>query len=123
MNLGAGRIVLQDLPRIDAAIADGSLIVDPKLVSFPDALRKSGGAASRRSGCSGGVHSRKDQIAAVAEVGRGRFACLYALLDGRDTPPSSATQYLANLRVSGNVTIGTICGRYFAMDRDKRRTV
>ncbi|MEE3093637.1 MAG: 2,3-bisphosphoglycerate-independent phosphoglycerate mutase, partial [Pseudomonadota bacterium] len=124
MNLGAGRIVLQDLPRIDAAIADGSLVVDPKLVSFQDALRKSGGTAHLVGLISpGGVHSHQDQIAAVAKMldAAGVPVCIHALLDGRDTPPSSAAQYLAEFaEASGNAKIGTICGRYFAMDRDKR---
>ena len=124
MNLGAGRIVLQDLPRIDAAIADGSLVVDPKLVSFQDALRKSGGTAHLVGLMSpGGVHSHQDQIAAVAKMldAAGVPVCIHALLDGRDTPPSSAAQYLAEFaEASGNAKIGTICGRYFAMDRDKR---
>ncbi|MEC8202890.1 MAG: 2,3-bisphosphoglycerate-independent phosphoglycerate mutase, partial [Pseudomonadota bacterium] len=124
MNLGAGRIVLQDLPRIDTAIADGFLVVDPKLVSFQDALRKSGGTAHLVGLMSpGGVHSHQDQIAAVAKMldATGVPVCIHALLDGRDTPPSSAAQYLAEFaEASGNAKIGTICGRYFAMDRDKR---
>jgi len=124
MNLGAGRIVLQDLPRIDAAIADGSLARDPKLQSFQDALLKSGGTAHLVGLMSpGGVHSHQDQIAALAKMldAAGVPVLVHALLDGRDTPPASAAQYLAEFaESSGGARIATICGRYFAMDRDKR---
>ena len=124
MNLGAGRVVLQDLPRIDAAIADGSLARHPDLVAFIERLRDSGGTAHIAGLMSpGGVHSHQDQIAALARyLGEaGIPVCVHALLDGRDTPPSSAREYLSDFAAaSGDARIATVCGRYFAMDRDKR---
>lgn len=124
MNLGAGRIVLQDLPRIDAAVADGSLAVHPGLRRFIEALQASGGTAHIAGLMSpGGVHSHQDQIAALAKylTEAGVPVRIHAFLDGRDTPPKSAADYLAQFNaLSGNIPIGTICGRYFAMDRDQR---
>jgi 2,3-bisphosphoglycerate-independent phosphoglycerate mutase len=124
MNLGAGRIVLQDLPRIDTAIADGTLTEHPNLCAFIDALRNSGGIAHIAGLMSpGGVHSHQDQIAALARylTVAGIPVRIHAILDGRDTPPSSAKEYLVEfIQKSGGAPIGTVCGRYFAMDRDKR---
>tara|TARA_B100000676_G_scaffold307369_1_gene365686 strand:+ start:1889 stop:3523 length:1635 start_codon:yes stop_codon:yes gene_type:complete len=124
MNLGAGRIVLQDLPRIDNAIIDGSLARNPKLKAFQDTLLKSGGTAHLIGLMSpGGVHSHQLQIAAIAKMltDAGVPVQVHALLDGRDTPPSSAAQYLTDFgEASGGIQIATICGRYFAMDRDNR---
>jgi 2,3-bisphosphoglycerate-independent phosphoglycerate mutase len=124
MNLGAGRIVLQDLPRIDTAIADGTLTEHPNLCAFIDALRNSGGIAHIAGLMSpGGVHSHQDQIAALARylTVAGIPVRIHAILDGRDTPPSSAKEYLVEfIKKSGGAPIGTVCGRYFAMDRDKR---
>ena len=124
MNLGAGRIVLQDLPRIDAAVADGTLEQHPDLRTFIDALRNSGGTAHIAGLMSpGGVHSHQDQIAALARylTAAGIPVRVHAFLDGRDTPPSSAGEYIAQfIEKSGGAPIGTVCGRYFAMDRDKR---
>ena len=124
MNLGAGRIVLQDLPRIDAAIADGSLAHNAKMMSFQDALLESGGTAHLIGLMSpGGVHSHLGQITAIAKMMAvaGVPVHVHALLDGRDTPPSSAAQYMADFaEASGGIEISTICGRYFAMDRDNR---
>jgi 2,3-bisphosphoglycerate-independent phosphoglycerate mutase len=124
MNLGAGRIVLQDLPRIDAVVADGTLEQHPDLRAFIDALRNSGGTAHVAGLMSpGGVHSHQDQIAALARylTAAGIPVRIHAFLDGRDTPPSSAKEYLADfIEKSGGAPIGTVCGRYFALDRDKR---
>jgi 2,3-bisphosphoglycerate-independent phosphoglycerate mutase len=124
MNLGAGRIVLQDLPRINTAVADGTLEQHPNLCAFINALRNSGGTAHIAGLMSpGGVHSHQDQIAALARylTAAGIPLWIHAFLDGRDTPPSSAGKYLAEFNEkSGRAPIGTVCGRYFAMDRDKR---
>src|SRR3546814_1684677 len=98
MNLGAGRIGLQDLPRIDAAIADGSVARNPAIERFSAALRKSGGTAHLMGLMSpGGVHSHQDHIAALANILRaaGVPVAVHAFLDGRDTPPASARDYLA----------------------------
>ena len=127
MNLGAGRVVMQDLPRIDRAIADGSLAASPALAAFAAALKRSGGAAHLMGLMSpGGVHSHQDHIAALARVlsAAGVPVQVHAFLDGRDTPPKSAAEYLAKFArdIAGlnGVRIATVSGRYYAMDRDKR---
>jgi len=127
MNIGAGRIVLQDLPRIDAAVADGSLDRNPVLGAFIDALRASGGTAHLMGLLSpGGVHSHQDHIAALARRldASGIKLAVHAFLDGRDTPPRSALDYLAKFtadtRAQPGISIATVSGRYYAMDRDKR---
>jgi 2,3-bisphosphoglycerate-independent phosphoglycerate mutase len=126
-NLGAGRVVLQDLPRIDQAIADGSLSKSPALAAFIAALKKSGGAAHLFGLLSpGGVHSHQDHIAALVRLlaEAGLAVTVHAFLDGRDTPPKSAGPYLAKFAATvaglGRVRIATVSGRYYAMDRDKR---
>ncbi len=124
MNLGAGRVVLQELPRIDAALADGSLARQPAFERFVSRMTESGGTAHLVGLLSpGGVHSHQRHIAGLANLLRERNipVIVHALLDGRDTPPSSAAEYLRSfLADSGNTAIGTVIGRYFAMDRDKR---
>ncbi|MGD9537392.1 MAG: 2,3-bisphosphoglycerate-independent phosphoglycerate mutase [Alphaproteobacteria bacterium] len=127
MNLGAGRVVMQDLPRIDAAVADGSLARHPRLLALIEALKRSGGACHLVGLLSpGGVHSHQDHIAALARAvaGAGVPVIVHALLDGRDTPPRSALGYLAAFERAveggGPVRFGSVGGRYFGMDRDKR---
>ncbi|HKF72450.1 MAG TPA: 2,3-bisphosphoglycerate-independent phosphoglycerate mutase [Stellaceae bacterium] len=127
MNIGAGRVVLQDLPRIDQAIADGSLGRSPQLATFAAALKRSGGAAHLMGLMSpGGVHSHQSHIMALAEhlSKAGLMVRVHAFLDGRDTPPSAARSYVADFVAEtdrlANTEIATIIGRYFAMDRDKR---
>ena len=126
MNLGAGRVVVQDLPRVDAAIADGSLFETTVFADLIGALRKSGGTCHVLGLLSpGGVHAHQAQIAAFArEVAvRGVAVAIHAFLDGRDTPPKSAqgylSEFLAALPETG-VTVASMCGRYYAMDRDQR---
>ena len=127
MNLGAGRVVMQDLPRIDQAIADGTLARDPELASFITQVKAKGGAAHLMGLMSpGGVHSHQDHIAALARIlaKAGLKVWVHAFLDGRDTPPKSAESYLTKFiddtRESGRVDVATVDGRYYAMDRDKR---
>ncbi len=127
MNLGAGRVVMQDLPRIDAAIADGSIATIPALTDAIAALQASGGTAHVMGLLSpGGVHSHQNQIAAICGLfaGAGVPVRVHVFTDGRDTPPQSALGFLADFaaRISGyaDCRIATITGRYFAMDRDKR---
>jgi 2,3-bisphosphoglycerate-independent phosphoglycerate mutase len=126
-NLGAGRVVLQDLPRIDQAVADGSLGRSPALGQFIAALKKSGGTAHLLGLLSpGGVHSHQDHMAALARLfaEAGLKVRVHAFLDGRDTPPKAAGPYLAKFMADlaglAKVSIGTVSGRYYAMDRDKR---
>jgi len=127
MNIGAGRVVLQDLPRIDDAVADGTLATRPALLDLIAKLRASKGAAHVMGLLSpGGVHSHQDHIAAL--VGALAAAKLpvfvHAFLDGRDTPPQSASGFLKQFEdaIAGlaGVRIATVGGRYYAMDRDKR---
>ena len=127
MSLGGGRVVPQVLPRIDAAIADGSLARLPTLTDFIARLRDGGGACHLMGLLSpGGVHSHQDQMAALARlVGEAGVAvAVHAFLDGRDTPPASAAGYvrrfLDDLADVPGVAIATVAGRYYAMDRDRR---
>src|SRR5215472_17289225 len=126
-NIGAGRVVFQDLPRIDAAIAEGKLAKMPALLDFVGKLRESRGTAHLIGlMSSGGVHSHQRQIAALARIlaEAGVPVAIHAFLDGRDTPPKSATGYLEQFEEDvagrGGLRIATISGRYYAMDRDKR---
>jgi 2,3-bisphosphoglycerate-independent phosphoglycerate mutase len=126
-NLGAGRLVMQDLPRIDAAIASGELARMPALRDFINQLKKSGGTAHVMGLLSpGGVHSHQYQIAAFARIvaEAGVPVAVHAFLDGRDTPPQSALAYLEEFErdIAGheNLRVVTLGGRYYAMDRDKR---
>ncbi|MGE0421925.1 MAG: 2,3-bisphosphoglycerate-independent phosphoglycerate mutase [Reyranellaceae bacterium] len=127
MNLGAGRVVMQDLPRIDQAIQDGSLAANPELRAFIDRLKASKGTCHVMGLVSpGGVHSHQDQIAALANMvaEAGVPVTTHAFLDGRDTPPKNAREHLAAFARSFKpglpIRIGTVSGRYYAMDRDKR---
>ena len=127
MNIGSGRVVMQDLPRIDAAIADGSLAKHPALLKFIDALKASGGRAHLMGLLSdGGVHAHQGHIAALANIiaSHGVEVFVHAFLDGRDTPPQSAVGYLEKFESDISQTTGcqlaTLSGRYYAMDRDNR---
>ncbi len=127
MNLGGGRVVMQDLPRIDAAIADGTLQTNPELLALIVKLRTSGGTCHLTGLLSpGGVHSHQKHMATLAGVldRAGVPVAIHAFLDGRDTPPKSALTFLANFEgdIQGmpNVHIASVSGRYYAMDRDKR---
>ncbi|MCP5432331.1 MAG: 2,3-bisphosphoglycerate-independent phosphoglycerate mutase [Alphaproteobacteria bacterium] len=126
MNLGAGRVVMQELPRIDAAIADGSIATAPALVDLVARLKASGGRCHLMGLVSpGGVHSHQDHALALAGIlgAQGIGVDVHAFLDGRDTPPQSAEGFLKSFagalaKVPG-ARLATIAGRYFAMDRDK----
>lgn len=127
MNLGGGRVMLQDLPRIDSAIQDGSLARNAELVAFIEKLKSTGGAAHLMGLMSpGGVHSHQDHIAALANIlsDAGLKVHIHAFLDGRDTPPKSALDFVqtfeASLTSPDLAKICTVTGRYFAMDRDQR---
>ncbi|MEX2451803.1 MAG: 2,3-bisphosphoglycerate-independent phosphoglycerate mutase [Rhodospirillales bacterium] len=127
MTLGAGRVVMQDLPRIDTAVKDGTLADNPVLVDFIETLRQNGGACHLMGLVSpGGVHSHQDHMVAVARLvsAAGVPVVVHAFLDGRDTPPKSAAEYMSrfmdDLRDVEGVSFGIVSGRYYAMDRDKR---
>jgi 2,3-bisphosphoglycerate-independent phosphoglycerate mutase len=126
-NIGAGRVVLQDLPRIDVSIAEGKLATLPGLCDFIGRLKESRGTAHLMGLMSpGGVHSHQRQIAALARIlaEAGVPVAVHAFLDGRDTPPKTAVLYVRQFQedVAGlrDLRIATLCGRYYAMDRDKR---
>lgn len=126
-NLGAGRVVMQDLPKIDMAIKDGSLAKNPVLTDMIETLKNNGKTCHLMGLMSpGGVHSMQNHIVALAKIisSAGVNVKIHAFLDGRDTPPSSAKEYLAQLADSiknmNGVEIATIEGRFYAMDRDKR---
>ncbi|MBQ9732249.1 MAG: 2,3-bisphosphoglycerate-independent phosphoglycerate mutase [Alphaproteobacteria bacterium] len=126
-NLGAGRVVMQDLPKIDLAVKDGTLAKNPTLVKMIETLKSNGKSAHVMGLMSdGGVHSSQKHIVALCEIlnQNGIKTWVHAFLDGRDTPPSSAIDYLADFEKSiadlKNVKIATIEGRFYAMDRDKR---
>ena len=127
MTLGAGRVVMQDLPRIDAAIHDGSLDENKKLIAFIEKLKKSGGTCHLMGLLSpGGVHSHHWHMRTLATIisNAGVKVKVHAFLDGRDTPPKSAADYMkrfeSECRHLKDVSVATICGRYWVMDRDKR---
>ena len=127
MTIGAGRVVLQDLPRIDAAVKNGSLAQNQALLSFVRRLRECGGRCHLMGLVSpGGVHSHQDHMAALARIvsGAGVPVSIHAFLDGRDVPPRSAIDDLprfeASLRDLPDVRVATVSGRYYAMDRDRR---
>jgi 2,3-bisphosphoglycerate-independent phosphoglycerate mutase len=125
MNIGAGRIVWMDLPRIDNAIADGSFAANPALREFIATVRAAGGTAHVAGLASpGGVHSHQRHIAEAARViaAAGVPVAVHAYLDGRDVPPQSAGPHLAALEAAlpPGAGVATVCGRFFAMDRDNR---
>ncbi|HEU4813750.1 MAG TPA: 2,3-bisphosphoglycerate-independent phosphoglycerate mutase [Xanthomonadaceae bacterium] len=128
MNLGAGRIVYQDLTRIDAAIEDGGFFANAELRAACAAARDSGGTLHLMGLLSpGGVHSHEQHLFAMLELARREGVpqvAVHAFLDGRDMPPRSAAPSLMALQNAcdavGIARIATVGGRYFAMDRDKR---
>ena len=124
MNIGAGRRVLQDLPRINDAIAEGRLAETPALKDFIERLRESGGKAHILGLLSpGGVHAHQDHIAEIVALltAAGIDCRVHAFLDGRDTPPESAAGFLEDFAAKvPQGAIATLSGRYYAMDRDHR---
>ncbi|HSZ04591.1 MAG TPA: 2,3-bisphosphoglycerate-independent phosphoglycerate mutase [Solirubrobacteraceae bacterium] len=120
LNLGAGAVVRQDLVRIDDAVADGSLAQNETLrAAFADAERVHLlGLVS-----DGGVHSSLAHVRALIELGRGlgaRDIVVHAFTDGRDTLPHAGVAYMRELDGTTGVRVGSVVGRYWAMDRDRR---
>ncbi len=128
LNLGAGRVVYQDLTRISKAIDDGSFFENPVLAAAFDRARESGRAVHLLGLLSnGGVHSQLTHLFALLELAKRQGqqeVFLHMFLDGRDVPPQSALTFVEELeREEERVGVGriaTIMGRYYAMDRDKR---
>jgi 2,3-bisphosphoglycerate-independent phosphoglycerate mutase len=128
LNMGAGRIVYQELTRVSKSIKDGSFSTNPALIEGVDAACSKGGAVHIFGLLSpGGVHSHEEHIHAMIEMAVNR-GCdkvyVHAFLDGRDTPPRSAGPSLELLQQAmeraGGGRLATIVGRYYAMDRDNR---
>ncbi len=127
MNLGAGRVVWQELTRIDAAIRRGTFRENPPITALLAGLKASGRRLHLLDLVSdGGVHSHQNHIVALAQWAQaeGIPTTIHAITDGRDTGQKSADGFLQwltfQLRTCPLVTLGSVCGRYTAMDRDKR---
>lgn len=128
MNIGAGRVVYQDMTRIDIAIEDGSIRSNPALKDLAAKVKASGGKLHLMGLVSdGGVHSHQKHLEALLETFRDLgISKLYVhcFLDGRDTPPESGAGYVEALRAAmqriGAGRIASVTGRFYAMDRDKR---
>ena len=127
LNLGAGRVVMQELPRIDATVKDGSIARLPALTALIDTLKATGGTCHLMGLVSpGGVHSHQAHAAALAKAlaAAGVKVAIHCFTDGRDTPPRAAPDYLRRLLadIAGlpGVAVATVTGRYYAMDRDHR---
>nr|MCU0781363.1 2,3-bisphosphoglycerate-independent phosphoglycerate mutase [Akkermansiaceae bacterium] len=125
LNLGAGRIVYQDLTRVNKAIADGSLA---KNRAFAEALAKAAKGRLHLIGLvsDGGVHSHQDQLIAMVRMAHEagvKDIFIHALTDGRDTSPTGGAAYLSQVEDAVSpygARIATVVGRYYGMDRDKR---
>src|SRR5690349_18775597 len=125
LNLGAGRIVYQDLTRINKAIREGQLAKNPVLI---EAFSKAKGHRLHLIGLvsDGGVHSHQDHRIAVCDAAKGAGVddiMVHAITDGRDTSPTGGAGFLAKVETAlknSGAKIATVVGRYFAMDRDKR---
>lgn len=126
-NLGAGRVVMQDLPRIDESISSDTLKDNPVLVDIINKLKETKGACHLMGLLSsGGVHSHINHFIALARIlsKAGIRVCVDAYLDGRDTPPDSGRGFVREFEKAvsdcPNVKIAVVSGRYYAMDRDNR---
>ncbi len=127
-NIGAGRVVFQDLPRISRAIEDGSFFENPAYLKAVNACRESGGALHLMGLLSdGGVHSHITHLYALVELAKRHGlekVYIHAFLDGRDVSPTSGKGFVvalqAKLKELGVGSIADVTGRYYAMDRDSR---
>ena len=128
LTIGSGRVIRQELVRIGQAVASGSINQNPALNQLADGLLQNGGRLHLLGLVSdGGVHSHVKHLAGLLRwaAGRGfKQVCIHAITDGRDTPTNSSLAYLAQLREAiaeaGIGSITSLCGRYWAMDRDNR---
>jgi 2,3-bisphosphoglycerate-independent phosphoglycerate mutase len=128
LNLGAGRVVPQDLVRISQSIESGEFFRIPALLQLVEDTRRHDGTLHVMGLIgTGGVHALDKHLLAAVEMGRkaGVPVAIHAWLDGRDTPPKSGLAFMEELlraveRPDGRTAISTVVGRYYAMDRDKR---
>ena len=127
-NIGAGRVVFQDLPRISRAIEDGSFFENEAYIEAMDDCKERDGALHLMGLLSdGGVHSHITHLFALLEMAKKRGlgrVYVHCFLDGRDVPPASGKGYVEKLvekcKEVGVGQVATVMGRYYAMDRDKR---
>ena len=124
-NIGAGRVVAMDLGQIDLAIEDGSFYANTGLGDFIRKLKATGGTAHLMGVISdGGVHGHIQHVIAAARAiaDKGVPVVIHAITDGRDVPPKSALGFITELmgQLPQGARIGTVIGRYYAMDRDNR---
>jgi len=124
LNLGAGRVVAQDIVRLSLSIKSGEFFQIPALVDLCATLRKSGGRLHLMGLIGdGGVHALDEHLLGAVELGRraGVPVAIHAWLDGRDTMPTSGLGFMEELlRNMRGAAVSTVVGRYYAMDRDKR---
>jgi 2,3-bisphosphoglycerate-independent phosphoglycerate mutase len=128
LNIGAGRIVYQDLVKINRACADGSILKNPEIVSAYEYAKKTGKNVHLMGLTSnGGVHSSLDHLFKLVEIGKEygvKNTFVHCFMDGRDTDPKSGIGFIQQLidkcNEAGNAAIASIIGRFYAMDRDKR---
>ncbi|AZV38468.1 phosphoglycerate mutase (2,3-diphosphoglycerate-independent) [Komagataeibacter xylinus] len=125
LNIGAGRVVMQELPRITTGLADGTVANSDVMRDFIAALKKTGGTCHLMGLVSpGGVHAHQDHAVALARIVRaaGVPVTMHIFTDGRDTAPQSGHGYVCKLlsALPEGTRIGTVSGRYYAMDRDRR---
>lgn len=126
LNLGAGRVVKQDMVRITEAIEDGSFFSLPAFVDACRSVRETGGTLHLMGLLGdGGVHALDEHMFALVDLAERQEVsqvAIHALLDGRDTMPRSALEFMrrAVARTRGRATIASLGGRYYGMDRDRR---
>ena len=128
LNIGAGRIVYQDLVKINRACADGSILKNPEIVNAYEYAKAKGKNVHLMGLTSnGGVHSSLDHLFKLVEIGKEygvKHTFVHCFMDGRDTDPKSGKgfieQLIAKCDEAGNADIASIIGRFYAMDRDKR---
>jgi 2,3-bisphosphoglycerate-independent phosphoglycerate mutase len=128
LNMGAGRVIMTDIRRIDYSVETGEFFSNEALAAAMDGAKSRGGAVHFMGLLSDGlVHSSQEHLYALLRMAKERGlarAYVHCFLDGRDTPPSSAHTYVRALQTKlgalGFGEIATLCGRYYAMDRDKR---
>ncbi len=127
LNIGAGRVVYQDMTRIDVAMENGELDRNPVFLELVDTVRAAGGRLHLAGLLSdGGVHSHINHLKALARIacGKGVTVLVHCFMDGRDTNPHRGVEYLSELQAAlqplKTARIASLCGRFYAMDRDKR---
>lgn len=128
LTIGSGRIIRQELVRIGQAVRDGSIAANPALNELADVVGREGTTLHLIGLCSnGGVHSHLDHLGGLLQWAAARGlvdVCIHVITDGRDTPTHSAPEFIRQIQEqiesAGVGRIATICGRYWAMDRDNR---